>query len=306
MRKQDNPSRPKIRFKPRTKNKKTTKNINATKMKENKQGRIKDVGITRIPRPSGLTLLAQQTRNQQPDINLVQKILSYTLAQPIQLNNKPVTIQTLASYLNISKTIVMKAYIDYQAKMSKVMLGNGSDVGGALLFLGLEKILENEAIGSQQLQLLQASQGNGYKAYISSSVNEAINLKMKATEAILGLYKAIRPQGPTSLIQNNFGPNSANPNEAIKAIGMAEALQILNEKGLTKIDHNPQSHQHLIPIHSLENVPEVRANYMDASNTDGMALVAKLNTNDEEIKDNKSHHRNRRSIEEGLDEENFA
>lgn len=274
MRKQNDPKRTKIRDK---------------KVKQPKKG-------LRIPRPMGLTLLARQTQTKQ-EINteLINKLLHYVFNNQLQINNKACTINELATYLNISNTTVMKAYIEYQNRLAKVMLGNSGGILGALQFLGLEKILENEALVSNQLRCLQASQGGEYKAYISSSVNEVLGLKMKSTDAILGLFKHLKPTGPTIAIQNNNGAQSSS---AIKAIGMTEALQILDQQGLTNLSYNPQSYTHLHEAHNIGSGPEVRANHMALSATDGMSLLTspKVQNKDE-------GHINRRAIEENLDTE---
>jgi hypothetical protein len=180
------------------------------------------------------------------------------------------------------------------------MLGKGQDLEGAILFLGFSELLEDKIEASNQLRLLQASQGGTYKAYISSSVNEALSIKMKSTDAILGLFKALKPTSSQNInIQNN-----ANINTSVKAIGMSEALQILSDQGLTKVSYDPNAYPQILADLG-PNIPEVRANFMDASNTDGMKLISKQNADPDANPDPKAHHRNRRSLEEDIDEESF-
>lgn len=262
-----------------------------TSKKNNKQ---KEIKAHRIPRPLGITLLAQQTRNNHnnqisPDI--IQRIISYSLSHSLQLNNKQLTIETLAIYLNMPKTTIMKAYIEYQDKMAKVMIGNKDKLQGALLFLGLNKILEDKARIDNQARILETSQGGVYKAFISTEVNHALGLNLQATKAIVDLYKAI--SGPNNGTSNPINIQNNISNTPIQAVGINEALNILNKEGLLNLDYGAPNPR-LIEAHNLHEVPEVRATHMAKVATDGIAF----NT------EHKSKHEDRRAIEEGLDLDN--
>jgi hypothetical protein len=282
MRKQDNPKRNKIR-----------------------QKKVKDNKLKRVPRPFGITLLAQQANHLKQNINpdLLERIIQYMLSTNIQVKGKKLTISTLADYLNVSNTKIMKAYLEYNSKMSKVMLGTGDRIKGALDFLGLEKILEHQALVSQQLQLLQASQGSSYKPYISSSVNEALKLNLDGIKGMVDISKALSGHNPyqngLNFQQNNYlNPNLSQTNPAMKAIGINEALNIIHEQGLGTISYNPNDYLHLRKAHDLDSQPEVLATKQAMSNTDGMTLL-------EGPKTKSNHHESRRSIEENIDEETF-
>lgn len=250
--------------------------------------------ILRQPRPLGLTLLAQQTRNQPITNQLISQILNYILSTNIEVRGKRLNLHNLSIYLNISLNQVMKAYLDYQGQLSRVMLGNVENVKGALLFSAMEKNLENEAYCHDQLRLLQASQGGTYKAFISSSVNDAIGLKMQSSKALMDMYKMLNPSGPSIAIQHNHN----QPVGAIKSVGQTEALQILQKEGLLAINYDPTYNAKLIGTHNLDKAPEVRATHQATSTTDGVTLLTgPANIN--------NHHKTRRSKEEGLDEETF-
>ena len=262
-------------------------------MKTKKNNKQKEVKAHRIPRPLGLTLLAQQTRNTTQSLSpdIIQRIISYSLSHSLQLNNKQLTIETLAIYLNMPKTTIMKAYIEYQDKMAKVMIGNKDRLGGALLFLGLNKILEDKALISRQVGILETSQGGRFKSFVSSAVNESLGLSLHATKAIIDLYKAI--SGPNNGTSNPINIQNNISNTPIQAVGINEALNILNKEGLLNLDYGAPNPR-LIEAHNLHEVPEVRATHMAKVATDGIAF----NT------EHKSKHEDRRAIEEGLDLDN--
>lgn len=273
--------------------------------------RYKDKSISseglRIPRPLGLTLLAHQTKKQQPTEQEIEQLLNYLIKYKLQVNNQPLTISTLSTYLNIPSYRVMKTWLSYQGKISKVMLGNMDQIRGALIFFGLNNALEDKAMASNQLQLLQASQQGRYQAYISSAVNEALNINISATKSLMDIFKALTPNSHT-LIQNNIG--TEQPNSAIKAIGTQEAINLLHKEGLTTLSYNPNPT--IVNAYSLDKAPEVRAKFMNASSTDGMSLLVAPGSKAQGIEDigpeptnPKSHHITRREEEEGLDVEDF-
>lgn len=257
-----------------------------------KSTKDKGLEVHRIPRPLGITLLAQQTRNtNQISPDTLQRIISYSLSHNLQLNKKQLTIEELGIYLNIPKTTIMKAYIEYQDKMARVMIGNKDKLQGALLFLGLNKILEDKAQISGQVRILETSQGGRYKSFISSSVNESLGLSLQATKAIIDLYKAISSadKGTSNPIniQNNIN------NTPIQAIGINEAMNLLHKEGLTNLDYGAPNPK-LIEAHNLDEMPEVRATHMAKVLTDGIASTV----------DHKTKHDDRRALEEGLDLDN--
>lgn len=267
-----------------------------TRQKKNKPQQ--DKGI-RQPRPLGLTLLAQQTRNQPTTIEHIHKILNYILSYNMEVNGKKLTIATLATYLNIPKHTVLKAFTEYQAKMSNVVVGLGNNIRGALIFQALEKNLEDQALVSQQLQLLQASQGNSYKAYISSSVNEILGLKLKSSAAILDILKAVSGPGMgtgNTLIQNNFGTQNEVP--ATKSLGINEALGLLQKNGLLPMAYQATDFTDLRQKNNLESVPEVRATHQAQVATDGMSLLTPPTSNNKHI--------DRRANEEDADIEELG
>jgi hypothetical protein len=190
----------------------------------------------------------------------------------------------------------MKVFISYNNKLSKMMLGSVEDLKGAILFSVMEKNLEDKALIQNQLGLLLASQGGEYKPFISSSVNEALNLNMQSTKQQLDLFKALQGTGPTTQILNQS-------NTAIKSIGTHEAMQILEKEGLTKLSYDPDHYKTLAATNGLEKVPEVRAKFMNQSATDGQSLMVSPNRNNTPQEPTK--HQKRRVIEEDIDEEEF-
>lgn len=261
--------------------------------------------IKRQPRPLGLSLLANQLKNNKTNPDLLSKILHYFLKNTnLEVNKKKLTIETLAGYLNISPHIVMKAYLDYQGKLAKVMMGDGKDSAGVLNFVGFGQILEDQALVSDQLQTLLIAQNGQYKPFISSTVNDALRLKMANTDMLLKLANILQPRINQTNIQNNLDLQLGNT-PAGKAIGINEALSLLQEQKMTQLSYSTEANSGLIKAHNLDEMPEVRATHQQLVLTDGI-IHNPLNPTPEDVDRAKkqSKHLSRRQEEEGLDVEN--
>jgi len=259
------------------------------------QPQKQDNSIKRISRPLGLTLLAQQVNNKQIDNSTIEKILSYMLNNKIQINNKEFSINTLATYLNIPSYRIMKAYINYQNKLSGVILGDKESLKGALIFSILEKNLEDRQGIAEQLYLLRRSQSGRYKPFISTAVNEALDLSLKSTKSFLDLYRVMapNPNQSTTNILNNLQPETAT-----KSISISEALILLEKEGLAQISYDENRYPNIKAQNLLDNAPEVRANFQSSERSDAISLVKSKSTTED------LGHPNRRGVDENLDLEN--
>lgn len=260
---------------------------------------------SRVPRPLGLTLLAnqiQKTRNKNiiPE-QYIESILNYILSNQLQLNNKPLSLQTLAQWLGIPFQTVMKAFLKMNEKAAAVMLpGGGRQQAGALIFFSLQKILESQSEISNQREILKRSQGDRHKAFVTGDLNNVLRMEQDGTKYLLDIAKALSGlNGPTGQFGTNnpmvqMGSNGPNTNTSIKSIGVNEALQILQDEGLTDLTFNPHDYEGISKQHQISAMPEVRAN-LQIGNMDDAKYM--------EAKDNKVHHRTRRVRDERLDSE---
>lgn len=278
---------------------------------------------TRYERPMGLTMLAVQfqqyatlvnqdaknikhitkTRKEPKQLNqetsvlkekLIQKLIAYVLSAKLMVGDKQITLSNLGDYLNIPNHIIIKHYIRYSEKMGQVFNNQkAGGLAGVIQFEVLAKILEDRAAIAMQQAILTKSQGGQYKPFISSAVNDILNIQLSSTKVMMEYAKMLTPTGPNLAFNQYNQFNPANPNPGIKAIGVSEAMHILEEKGVLHI--SPESFAQLPIASSIPSLPEVRANHQHGNMDD-----AKL------VKSSKLHHVKRRVKDEGLDEEDLV
>lgn len=246
--------------------------------------------MKRKARPLGLTHLAQAIhyKHQLPD-KAIHQLINYSLNHNLCFNNKPATIEVLADLLGISRAEAYKHYIEHTARIANLV--NPKDIQG--LYLGQIFGLLAGASGTlrdigTQKRILQAAQGNDYVPFLTEQVNSILGTEMAAYEKMAkmgeAMLKTVDPRAMPSDMPG--GPNSE------KAIGVQEAMKLLEAKGQLKLEYGAQANKQLAITHKLVDMPEVIAN-KQIGNTDDEALS----------KMGKAHHRNRRAKELNLDEE---
>lgn len=255
--------------------------------------------IKRLPRPLGLTLIAQHLTQNKESTNdeYIGRMLTYMIANNITIKGKKLSIETLAIYTGKPVHTILKLYITYTSKLSRVMLGNRQELLGALHFLGFKKCLEDKAYSENQVEVLSRIQGGKYVPYLSTTLNQAIDINMKGTANIMALARLLTPTGPQVAIQNNMGDQ---PVGAIKSIGINEALKLMEDEGITHLSYNAERYKSIMP--SGDN-PEVRATHQLGTKNEIPILANPLEkVNTAEAKE-KLTHKNRRVHEEGINEE---
>lgn len=244
--------------------------------------------MERKARPLGLTLLAQSIHSRQTlDEKAIHQLINYSLNHNLCYNNKPATIEVLANLLGISLAAAYKHYIEHTSRVANLI--NPKDIQG--LYLGQIFGLLAGASGTirdiqAQKRILQAAQGNEYVAFLSGELNNLLSTEMGAFEKMVKMTEAL-----TKTIDPRALPQDA-PGAQEKAIGVNEALKLLEAQGQLSLTYSNEQYTSLKESHNLTQLPVVVAN-KQTGNTDDERLV----------KMGKAHHRNRRAKELDIAEE---
>lgn len=244
--------------------------------------------MTRKQRPMGLTLLLTTIQSkQQLDERTIYQLINYSMNHSLSYNNKPFTIETLAQLLNIPIQQAYKHYLQHSSKLATLI--NPNDLQGLYLgqiFGSLAKSSETMSQIQNQRRMLQASQNGQYTPFLTEQVNSILNVEMGAHKTMVniaeGMLKSIDPR---ALPQSDSGGGE-------KAIGVQEAMKLLEAQGQLGLTYSKDSNNHLKQQYLLEDIPQVIAN-LQIGNKEDEALV----------KMNKNHHKNRRQEEYDLDSE---
>lgn len=267
--------------------------------------RTKKTRVRRLPRPTGLTILAKQLHTKSNNLSdeQVNRLFQYMLYNKMQINGQTLSLSTLANMLQVSVVQIYRRFMEYQEKMSKAFLGKAGYMSGAMFFEASQKILESHAFMRQQREVLSRSQGGQYRPFITDSVNIALKNELDAAKVILELYKTMKPTGPTNAFQfNNYGnPNEDNngqPTTPLKSLSQADAIKLLEEQGILQIGYDTKRYQDIHAANGLDKVPEVRATHQDNVRTDAAPVLMPSATK-------KVGHENRRQVEEEIDPEDL-
>ncbi len=222
----------------------------------------------RIPRPKHLTNLSinyRQTNDEQIKKQLIQTLLSQYTSNGFQINGYPLSLQELSFQYNLDIDVLYKEITN----ISKAMTGfiNTSDLLAShegLLAICLENGIRDKGLAAAQLNRMLASQGDTYKPFISSTVNQALDLNLKASKNLVDLAQAFIPKNAeiVAQIRDAGSEQSLTVTEATKYIRSQAQIEEgstapqLTEHAQPKEDHKKA----LFHQHNLAQMPDVRAN----------------------------------------------
>lgn len=269
----------------------------------------------RIPRPLGFTYLAQTmhtTNNEEEKQRIKEKLINKTIdiyvSQGMMLNGKTISLQEMASYLDIPLRNLMKRVNRGFKVISDMFEGDGARENARVgIFRALNFALEGKASAEAQLAILMASQGDEYKPFISSEVNKAITNNVNAIKPLVDILKLMmdsqeKPNGTMAPTQNVTQNNNL-------FLTQDAAISLLNNQPnsvLTNPELLDQAYQNM----ALLGVPEVIATKQDNLADTGLRIdgltTSKPKPKPEEP--NTDRHEGRREASEGhiiLDEDEF-
>lgn len=199
--------------------------------------------INRIPRPLGFTY-AIITMNKDIDINnkdnnlrkLRTRIIELWTRDNMQLNGKMVTINQMATYLNMNPVGLMQ-----EMNRELIRIGNflddaqGKGFARALLIKGLNFCLENMAQSQSQSNMLVAQQGNKYVAFHTAETNRALANTANTQKYLQDWIKMLTDKNPENMYINrdkqfgNTGNKYITPDEANNMVQSHHSLMTSQE-----------------------------------------------------------------------------
>jgi len=222
----------------------------------------------RIPRPKHITSLAinyRQTKNEQLKRQLIQVLLSQYTTNGFQLNGHPLSLQDLSFKYNIDIGTIYKEL----GEISKTVTGfiNSDDLLSsheALLAMLLESGIRDKGLAAAQLSRMLHSQGDTYKPFISSTVNQAVDLNLKATRNLVDIAQSFIPKNSEviHMIRDRGQAESLSVTEATEHIRSQAQLNAApkDAESIPLEGKKASKYDGLYDKHQLSDMPEVRAN----------------------------------------------
>jgi len=279
-----------------------------TRKKPIKKTLQKEQLTNRVPRPLGLTLqmrhLNQGTNNpsnpkKQEELTKIKiALIEQWTSAGMMLNGVTYTMEQLSNYLNMNMELITKYMWKCMGKMGKV-LEKGPELEEktrAIIFMSLKKILENQALSAQQVQILMDSQQGEYQPFISSTVNQAL-ANLNASQAPLHkLIELMSPRANTNLnINNNIQNNVPGSGSGTTALTTQAALILIKENGASMLEDPLLAMPQIEGYAKAGLLPDINPN------TQPIKQITALKVFDDG-KGNKDldHHLNRRQITENI------
>lgn len=181
--------------------------------------------MKRIPRPQGITqLLHYYSKDNNLHANVIEAYVRQYVQNGYTINLQYYSIYEVSCILKVREEVV-QMYINKYLKMAAGYRGWEEDfrLASDIKFQALKKSLEAIHKASEQLSLLQSSQGDGYKPFISSEVNKAIKVYIDSTKNAADIASTFEPKQATISILNQGQIGTLNtliltPEMAQKAI----------------------------------------------------------------------------------------
>ena len=214
----------------------------------------------RQPRPLGLTMVSKHHQAQNTEItksSVINHIITSYITTGFCFMGFPCSIEQLASLTSIPSASILKGISKASTGLAGLTDPNQlQETIRALQSIGINQTLQASGRMLEQADILRASQGNGYKAFISSTYNIALKNSLDASKYIMDMARQLQgPIGTTVNIQNN---NHASTNE-VKVSPAQVVAMIEDQNGRINPNEDHANNEALFLEHGLGDKPEVVA-----------------------------------------------
>ena len=219
----------------------------------------KEQTTSRIPRPLGLTLISQSYQTQKSEKakeRIINHILTSYINQGFLFNGMACNLNELHALTNIPMHTIIrglnKGALGLQAITNPEAI---EETYRALQSLAIFMALEDRGHMAEQALILKASQGGEYKAFISSTLNQALKNQMDAGQNIMRMATML--QAPAS---NNMAINITNNQQNNNAISAQDAVRMVEaQEGHKGLKDDEEQKAHLYLEYGIGDCPEVNA-----------------------------------------------
>jgi len=253
----------------------------------------------RVPRPMGTTQKGYTYQKDPTEENrqgLEQHLITHYLNSNFTYCNKHYNIEELSLILNIPTNRIMGHTLGYGNNIQGLMdtMANG-DTLRAVMALALKSTLEDRGRAIEQYSILRASQGTGYKAFVSSEVNKALKLVMESGAAMGTLIKNLSGGPNINILNQGTFASEGHRDEDLMTVD--KAVMLLKEQAVEPLGLSEMKQKRIFLHNNIEDTPEVCALKQEGVDTSKEALTLNKVIDLEDDYD----HIDRRANEEGFD-----
>lgn len=194
--------------------------------------------IERMPRPTGVTILAQQMNKakskklrKQRKEKLISHIVNIYTMSGFRINDRTLSIPQLATLLKTKVETIQSAMLGTSHTLEAFKDPKKlSDTAAALANMSTLWAIQDRGTVQHQLEILMKSQGEKYMPFISGEISRLLSTLLQSNKQVAEIFRTFYQSGSTininNQIQNNNQSQSLTVEEAYKIVQTSQPKEI--------------------------------------------------------------------------------
>ena len=194
--------------------------------------------IERMPRPTGVTILAQQMNKakskklrKQRKENLISHIVNIYTMSGFRINDRTLSIPQLATLLKTKVETIQSAMLGTSHTLEAFKDPKKlSDTAAALANMSTLWAIQDRGTVQHQLEILMKSQGEKYMPFISGEISRLLSTLLQSNKQVAEIFRTFYQSGSTININNQIHNNNQSQTltveEAYKIVQTSQPKEI--------------------------------------------------------------------------------
>lgn len=194
--------------------------------------------IERMPRPTGVTILAQQMNKakskklrKQRKEKLISHIVNIYTMSGFRINDRTLSIPQLATLLKTKVETIQSAMLGTSHTLEAFKDPKKlSDTAAALANMSTLWAIQDRGTVRHQLEILMKSQGEKYMPFISGEISRLLSTLLQSNKQVAEIFRTFYQSGSTininNQIQNNNQSQTLTVEEAYKIVQTSQPKEI--------------------------------------------------------------------------------
>ena len=194
--------------------------------------------IERMPRPTGVTILAQQMNKakskklrKQRKEKLISHIVNIYTMSGFRINDRTLSIPQLATLLKTKVETIQSAMLGTSHTLEAFKDPKKlSDTATALANMSTLWAIQDRGTVQHQLEILMKSQGEKYMPFISGEISRLLSTLLQSNKQVADIFRTFYQSGSTininNQIQNNNQSQTLTVEEAYKIVQTSQPKEI--------------------------------------------------------------------------------
>ncbi len=194
--------------------------------------------IERMPRPTGVTILAQQMNKakskklrKQRKEKLISHIVNIYTMSGFRINDRTLSIPQLATLLKTKVETIQSAMLGTSHTLEAFKDPQKlSDTAAALANMSTLWAIQDRGTVQHQLEILMKSQGEKYMPFISGEISRLLSTLLQSNKQVAEIFRTFYQSGSTininNQIQNNNQSQTLTVEEAYKIVQTSQPKEI--------------------------------------------------------------------------------